>query len=84
MVPYSAFQNLSAAEQQALVTQGGTFLLTRPAGVFLVDLYYLPGYYCEVWRQLPTAAVAYLHAFTEQAGLYPYLAHIRLPPNILV
>ncbi|UOQ74558.1 hypothetical protein [Hymenobacter cellulosilyticus] len=84
MLAYSTFQTLSAAEQQAYVKTWGIFMVTRPVGSFIVDLYFLEaGYYCEVWRQLPSTSVAFLRPFTEQAGLYPYLALINLPQDML-
>ncbi|PJJ59131.1 hypothetical protein CLV45_0546 [Hymenobacter chitinivorans DSM 11115] len=83
MLAYSQFQMLSATEQQAYVKTWGIFMVTRTTGTFVIDLYYLDQYYCELWRQQPSSAVAYLHPFTDQAGLYPYLSLISLPHNLL-
>jgi hypothetical protein len=82
MLAYSQFQALSGPQQQAFVKTWGIFMLTRTSGSFIVDLYYLEDYYCELWRQTPTSRVAYLHPFTEQAGLYPYLCLISLQQNL--
>ncbi|TGE29689.1 hypothetical protein [Hymenobacter metallicola] len=83
MLTYSHFQALSAAEQQAHAKTWGIFIVSRPCGSFIVDLYYLAGYYCELWRPLPAAHVAYVRPFFEQAQLYPYLSLISLPHNLL-
>ncbi|UOQ55309.1 hypothetical protein [Hymenobacter cellulosivorans] len=83
MLAYSTFRTLSGPEQQAYAKVWGVFMVTRSCGSFVVDLYCLDGYYCELWRQLPTAGVAYVRPFVEQAGLYPYLNLISLPHNLL-
>ncbi|WP_114779440.1 hypothetical protein [Botryobacter ruber] len=78
MMSATEFNDLPPSVQAALVLDEGRYLHHRIKGWCKIDLYWLYGFYVELWFLYDLKTIGLVRALTTPKALEPYLETIRL------
>jgi hypothetical protein len=72
------FNSIPSDQRAEYVWKQGTFLTFRYYLGCTVALYYIPGFFAEVWYSPEDNQIALVHGFDDKGLLEPYLEMIEL------
>ena len=78
MTTITDFQAMTFDKKCSVITLGAAYLMHRTIGEIKVFLYFVDGYYIEVFYSSKSAMVLMMNAFDNASGLEPYLDVISL------
>ncbi len=78
MTALNKFHEMAFEEKCNLITFSGTYLTSKDFGKDKVYLFYLNGFFAEIWYNIEKSKVHGVNAFTSNRGLEVYCDEIEI------